>query len=206
LSSFTAVRLARELNLQSKQIETILESIKSQSRKRNLRTDKDSRRNRILELEVFRLLADWYHFPLLELMRTKGFRSDPHWIARRLGLQVSVVEGALERLESLGFIRRKRGEMSLTEGGVLKTSDDIQSLAIRKHHEQMLRKATEALTKQDTSQREFQALNLNFDVKSVPEAKKFIRKFMNDFNHKFARSHGEQIYQINLQLFSLTGG
>lgn len=200
------IRLARELDLSQKHTELILKNFEKNvvKKKKETLTQKDQRQQKILEFENFRLIADWYHFPILELIRTKGFVSSDAWIAKKLSLPIPVVNTALKRLESLGFISGQPSAIKLEHAEILKTPNDIQSIAIRKHHTQMLQKATEALEIQNISQREFQALNLNFNRKDINNAKAAIRKFTKDFNKKFSQKSGEDVYQLNLQFFSLT--
>lgn len=200
------VRLARELDLSQKHTELILKNfeIKTTKKKKETQAQQDLRQQKILEFENFRLIADWYHFPILELVRTKGFISSENWIAKRLTLPVPVVTAALKRLENLGFISGLPNAIKLEHAEILKTTNDIQSIAIRKHHTQMLQKATEALETQDISEREFQAMNLNFNKSDMASAKAAIRKFTKDFNKKFSRKSGDEVYQLNLQFYSLT--
>lgn len=157
-----------------------------------------------LNFEVFKVISDWYHFPLLELIRTKGFKSDARWIAKRMELPLPIVTAALDRLESLELIERKDGEIKLTNQNFLETLDDIPSAATRNHHEQMLSKAVESLNSEPVSKREFQSLNFNFDPEEMEEAKKAIRDFCKRFNKKYGKTSGKEVYQLNLQFFGLT--
>ena len=160
--------------------------------------------SRTVDLEVFKVIADWYHFPILELTNTKGFKSDEKWIAKRLGMPLSILKAALDRLESLELIERVDGKIRATGGDFLETTNDIPSGAIRKHHEQMLAKAAEALNADSPELREFQAMNLGFNPEDLGAAKEMIREFYKRFNKKFSRASGKEIYQMNLQFFKLT--
>ncbi len=203
----SSLRLIRELDLSEAQGKVILaafDKTKAQKTENLSIIDQDERKQKILDFEIFRLIADWYHFPILELIRTKEFKSNENWIAKRLGLPVPIVSLALNRLELLELITRKDGKIKLTNGEILKTADDIQNIAIKKHHTQMLEKATAAIEEQAVTAREFQALNLNFNPEELSEAKKMIRAFCKSFNKKFSKKQGKEVYQLNLQLFSLT--
>jgi uncharacterized protein (TIGR02147 family) len=202
----STLRLAHELDLDREQTERILKELsaaRTQRKESPLLAERDERTHRVMAFETFRLVAEWYHFPLLELIRTKGFRHEEAWIAKRLGLAPSVVATALDRLEKLGFIKRAAGKIHLREAEMLKTPDDIRDIAIRKHHTQMLAKAAEAL-EVDPLMREFQALNLGVDPSEMNEAKKAIREFVKSFNKKFSKDRGHEVYQLNVQFFSLT--
>jgi uncharacterized protein (TIGR02147 family) len=62
-----------------------------------------------IQEDRFSLIADWYHFALLALLETTGCRNDPKWMARRLGIPVTQVRSALERLERLELLQRREG-------------------------------------------------------------------------------------------------
>lgn len=192
LSLEQTLRLGRELSLDLVFDETAM------------RERKDVGSVFILNENIFHFIADWYHLPLLELIQTKSFKNDVKWMAARLKLAVPTVHAALDRLEDLGFISRKDGVIKIEKDVFLKTPDDIANVAQRKHHEQMMVKATEALQTQAVNEREYQALNLNFNKSDLTKAKKRIRQFCEEFNKEFARKRGEQVYQLNLQFFNLT--
>jgi len=203
------IRILRELELSTQQIERILFVLKEQENvkkdliyKKNVK--KDDRKKSILDYQTFKIVADWYHFPILELIRTKGFKNDISWISRRLSLDSHIVAEGLSRLEALGFIKRFNDKIELSQGDIFYTSNDIQSAAIKQHHLQMITKATEALFEQEVDQREFQALNLNFNPDDLNEAKKEIREFTKRFTKKFSQKSGDEVFQLNIQMFSLT--
>src|SRR5690606_24193163 len=110
------------------------------------RTHKNA--NRIMDLEVFKLLSDWYCLPLLELIKTKSFHSEPKWIARRLGITQAEVKETLDRLARLGVIEVQNEKIIGVSKDFLITSSDISSAAIKKHHIQMLERAGIALNSQ----------------------------------------------------------
>lgn len=169
----------------------------------DLETDAHQRKTDILGLESFKVIADWYHFPILELIKTRGFQSDEKWIARRLKLPLAIVQAALDRLQRLGLIERVDGQIKSGNGVFLKTTDDQSSVAIRKHHKQMMEKAVEALD-DNLGEREYRGLNFAFEPSDLPEAKKMIREFYKKFGQKFGKNLGKEVYQLNLQFFKLT--
>lgn len=60
---------------------------------------------RLLAQQAAELIADPFHFALLELVRVRGFRPDSRWIARLLGAGVDEVNVALQRLVRLDLLR-----------------------------------------------------------------------------------------------------
>lgn len=55
-----------------------------------------------LSMDQFAIIADWYHFAILNLINTPGFKSDISWIAKRLGLFLYAVDGPVPDLFHAG--------------------------------------------------------------------------------------------------------
>jgi len=157
-----------------------------------------------LELEHFKVISDWYHFGILNLLNTVRAKSDDRWIARRLGISVAEAKAGLQRLENLGLIEVTAGKYKVVQGPGLTTPDDIASAALRKFHKQMLKKAEDALNDQNLTEREFNALTVAFDPTQTPKAKRLIREFMDRMNIELEQKPGAEVYQLNVQFFRLS--
>lgn len=55
-----------------------------------------------LTADQFRILSDWLHFAILNLISTQDFKHDSAWIAKRLAVSESQTKTALDRLLRLG--------------------------------------------------------------------------------------------------------
>ena len=97
----------------------------------------DAIKHQQLSTDSFYVIADWYHYAILNIIRLDNFKSDPKWIAKCLGLSVVEVRGALERLERVGLIKWERNKLVRTTGS-LTTTHDIESEALRRSHRQSL--------------------------------------------------------------------
>ena len=125
LSKTSALKVAKKLKLNEAETEYFVALVevehnrskrgKIQAQQR-LATIESSSINE-LDLERFRIIADWYHFSLLELTEVQGFQSDIPWIAKRLG--ISQQEAAADRaipcrgFRSRCFERRKLSKDTL---------------------------------------------------------------------------------------------
>lgn len=100
----------------------------------------------MVEMDQYAIISDWYHYAILELMKTEGFVADHSWIAQALGITRPEANAAVERLERLNLIRcypDRWEEISTgytTNIGPAKTSG-----AARKLQRQILEKSIEAL-------------------------------------------------------------
>jgi uncharacterized protein (TIGR02147 family) len=178
LSQSAALRVASELNLNEKQTSYFFRLVSAD------KMDETEKRKalekvalpveqgiRMLDLERFQVISEWYHLPLYELVRARGFRSDPRWIAHRLGISVAEVRSSLDKLKSLGLLKTQDKKIEIAETGNVETTDEIASSAIRKHHSGMCEKAREAVKTQAVSQREFQSVHFAFQKSQMKKAK-----------------------------------
>jgi len=133
-----------------------------------------------LRNETFHLISDWYYLAILELLTTEGFESDPVWLAKALGIGVTEVSLALDRLERFGFIDRKGPRWVVVEQ---KSSapGGVPSESIRKFHHQMISKAADAVWLQPIDQRELSSVVIAIDSRRLPLARKLIGEFWREF-------------------------
>lgn len=67
---------------------------------------------RQLALDSFYIISKWYHYGILQLMRTKEFKNDYKWIANRLNIEANDARTAVERLKRVGVIEvQKNGSL-----------------------------------------------------------------------------------------------
>ena len=70
------------------------------------------------------VIADWYHYAILELTRLQNFRPNSRWIARVLGITADEVNLAVSRLARLGLL-----EMADRDRWIDKSGNTTASLA-----------------------------------------------------------------------------
>lgn len=157
-----------------------------------------------LSADQFRIIGDWYHFAILTLMRTRRFKSDVSWIARRLGLSLSVAQSAVARLKRLRLVEQDRFGRLKRSKTSFRTTDDVADGSIRRAHFQYLEHARDALETLPVDVRDFTSLMLTLDPKKLPQAKELIRKFQDDFEAVVGAGPQPEVYQLCIQLFPLT--
>lgn len=155
-------------------------------------------------LDLFRLVANWYCFGILNLSECDDFRWDAQWIAKRLGISTTEVRVAVDRLERAGLIERKNGKLKVTKDFVL-SPDGIPSEAVRSFHKQMLSKAAQALELQRIDERDITGVGFAMNPKHLPTIKKEISQFLDDMAQKYGRGKNRrEVYQCELALFRVT--
>jgi len=157
-----------------------------------------------IDLDVFQTIADWHHYALRELVATRGFKADPAWISRRLGIGEQEAEEAFARLARLQLIRKEGRKWVQTSELLTTKNQGTPSAALRHHHSQMIQKARESLETQNLLERDISGIT----VPTNPEKVEAVRAEIKAFRRKMARlmetSTPGEVYQLNIQLFKLT--
>ena len=213
LSRDSASRIARNLQLSPSETEyfvamveaqhsrSVAGKLKARSECRNLQAMKGFSE---VDLDRFKIVADWYHFAIVEMTDTKGFRSNPSWIAKRLGISESQAECAIRRLMNFGFLEKDesgRLKRSLADFSI---AGGIPSREIRNHHHQILNKAKDALESVPMELREYAAITMAIDLEKLAEAKEKLKLLRRDFCKSVQRD-GEKnsVYCLAVQFFPL---
>lgn len=158
-----------------------------------------------LTADQFHVVGDWHHFAILSLAETAGFRADPLWIAKRLGIKFTEAEAALERLQRLGLIEWRRTQKTLKLLQVeIATSDEIRSQAVRRSHQQDLELSNRAIEEIDLELRDFTSLTMAIDAKKIPQAKKLIREFQRQISAVLESGTKTEVYKLCVHMLPLS--
>ncbi len=161
--------------------------------------------------EEFALIADWYHFAILELAKCEPGGISVAKISDRLALSENSVHAALVRLKSLGMMMERDRAWSLgvdpTES--YGTNSDLtkaeRSAAIKRFHRSHLAMAQNAILKQDLDERDFSGMTIAMHPSQVPMVKELIRAFFQDLERKLSAGPAPtDVYQVAAQLYRLT--
>lgn len=157
-----------------------------------------------LEIDHFMIIAEWYHFAILELTEVEGFKSNDKWIARALGIQEIEAKMAIERLMRLGYLKRIRNRYQQTID-FIHAESATPSEALRKHHRQLISQALGSIDSQKMEQRDLGSMIMSFDKKEMKIVTDKIRKFREEIGRFASKSkHKNSVYCLNTQLFELT--
>ena len=163
-----------------------------------------------IPLEKLELIKDWYHFVIFDLIVVPTFTD--HSIEsfhRSLNKKVTAaqIKKALQNLEKLNFIEKIKGSQTvkykrLTD--TISTPEGIPSEALRIHHRGMIHRALDSIDEQVVENRQLSGLTFQIKKEKVGDIKKEIQNFFSNIYEKYSDVAGEEIYQMNLQLFSHT--
>ncbi len=160
-------------------------------------------REQSLTLDTFQVMSDWYYFAILELTMIDGFVSSPAWIAKSLGISISVTEAAIERLKRLELLEEVDGILCQT-GGFMATPSDVPSEALKKFHSQLLHKAQKAIYDQSVEERDISSITLPIQVCDIPWAKQQIKEFRRGLMAKLESAEKKDaVYCLAVQFFGV---
>lgn len=159
---------------------------------------------RRLHDEQFRLVADWYHFAILNLTMTKDFQPDQGWMAMRLGITTAEVGEAIDRLLDLGLLKWKNGNLVRTFKK-LQTGSGRSAPALRLSHRQSIEQALECLEKIPIESRNITGLTIPFDLNQMSVVKDKIQKFLEDISKTADLGPNKsEVFNLNIQFVPVT--
>jgi uncharacterized protein (TIGR02147 family) len=157
------------------------------------------------QLRIFR---EWHHSVILEMVSLKGFRPIPDWVSKRLQGRVTPaqVQESFQLLQELGLVVKTANGFRQRDP-MITTDDEVQDLMVKQYHQQMLDMSKDKLSELASQERDFSALTFSIRRKDFPNLKKQIqlmRKELLDFSA--SAGEGDDVVQVNIQLFPLTRG
>ena len=194
-----ALKFADKLSLDPQEKSEIINSFQ------NSATQKKNAVNYLkLTTDQFRVIADWEHFGILSLLKTKNFQSNPQWIASRLGISVIKVNQAITRLVDLKLVsKNSKGVLSRTKNN-FRTSDDIVDSCLQKANDVTLDLARQSLYRDGIKDRDFSSITFAINPKKLAEAKAAIRQCQDDLALLLETAPCTEVYRFSCQLYPLS--
>ncbi|MEW6057233.1 MAG: TIGR02147 family protein, partial [Bdellovibrionota bacterium] len=210
LSVPTADQIAFRLGLPPQARSQLLSLVVNQERalggrsKKDRKTQDDPSSSLVLSLDAFAVISAWYHYAITELTQVEDFKSQPRWIASRLGITIAEANAAVKRLVRLGVLSKDHeGNFKKTADSVA-TTNEIRSSGLRKFHKQILQKAMESLEEIELEKRDVTAITMAIDPKNLPKTKQKIQKFRKTLCSQLEKGRPTEVYTRSIQLFPLT--
>lgn len=160
-----------------------------------------------LSIDAFRVISDWYHTAILELVELSDFKNDVEWIKARLGNEVSSqnINKAIERLLKLELLEKSSsGKISRAKDNPILLENYIPSEAIRHFHKQMIEKAKVAVEEQHVKERDIRGSMISIRSKDYSKVQEIIKKAHAEIVKYSCEGNGDDLYQFNTQFFRVT--
>lgn len=154
------------------------------------------------------LLEKWFYLPLLDLADCKGFKAEPAWIARKLGISISEAKEAMHKLLTEGWLKQTpHGRYEKTIRNI--RFPTVRSMTrIRSFHQQLIRKGL-TLMASKTSQVDFErrlitGVTFTANTAKLQKAKEILFSALYEVEKLMNDGDGEEVYQVTGMLFPLT--
>jgi uncharacterized protein (TIGR02147 family) len=164
-------------------------------------------KSHILEANLYDYYKEWYHSVIRELAPNVSSEAE---ISRLLTPKVPMpqVKASIALLLKLGLLEKDlKGKYHQTNKHIT-TGENINSMAIRKHHENMGTLAIKALESVPKDERDISGITMGLSKEGFEAVKTEIANFRRRIKEIAAQTECERekefVYRINLQLFPLS--
>lgn len=205
LGKTAIARLGTRLQLPTQSIQAFIEQ-ESAAKERSKKL-KQLERYQQLQLDSFHVIADWYHYGILELMRLDHFKSDVNWVSHAIGIPSEEVEAAVARMSRLGMMEvTPTGKwVDLTDGRSTTIGLTFTDQALRKMQHQILTLAQQALENTPFEERSHSSMTFAADSSRMEEAKERITVFRRELARFLSRGEKrDRVYQLAVALFPVS--
>ena len=157
-----------------------------------------------LTREAAEMIADWYHYAILELTRLDSFRADSSWVARVLGISTDEVNVALVRLCHLGLLTMEGDRWIDRSAGLVVNMEDFTQATIDRLWSQV-RELARASMGDPTRVYEHSSTTLALDSKRLPEITEKIVRFRSEMLELLHQdSVHDDVYRLDISFFPIT--
>jgi len=151
----------------------------------------------------FQVIADLYHYAILELTFVEDFQDDPRWIGKAVGITAIEAQLAVARLLRLGLLERKDGVLRKNRRQITTSDKHLTTPALRHHQRQVLTGALESLEKDSLEERDITSMTMAIDPEKLPLAKRLIAEFTKQLCETLETGNQKRVYELGVSLYPL---
>lgn len=159
----------------------------------------------MLDLDQFQMMAEWYHFALIEVLQIPKASQSLEALSYRLGISQGDVARALARLERLGILKQKaNGKYEVIKKNVSTLNVKKTHDALRYLQKQLIEQSLSALELVPVDERDHSGLTVAVPSRLVPEIKERLKRYRRELNQFIEQSKGhDEIYQLTMAFFPI---
>jgi uncharacterized protein (TIGR02147 family) len=212
LSESTAGLLCDRLGISPKEKAKILDRVRQPKKEAPQATNISARKmfDRLeLDEEYFRVISEWYHYGILQLVRTKSYlenvkNSQPKWFARQLKITEIEAKLALDRLLNLNLLTKDENNfLKRTNRPITTANKNMTSCALKKLQKQIREKAIYSLEHDPLEVRSMTSITMAISLEKLQTAKKLIDEFQEKLAEFLESDQKEEVYQLEISLFPI---
>ena len=158
-----------------------------------------------LSIDNFRVISQWYHYPILELTEIQGFTFNSKNIAKCLGITKIEAEAALLRLKRMDLLEIDTNGVARQKQTNLIVDSSVADSGLQQYHKVLLEKSISSLQTQSPKEKIIGSEVFALDPSDFTELKELVDDFLNKISSK-ARSgkRKKNIYTAIINIFNLT--
>lgn len=205
-----AKKLLAVIELSTEDEQSFLSSLAQTQKSRKLqRVSPDFRhfdssvRPKELSVDLYRVIADWYHAAILELTFTAEFKNNPREIAKQLGISAAEAKLAVQRLLELGLLEDRDGILKKSEEQFTTADKNLTTPALRKNQKQFLEKAIFSLENDPIEERSVTSMTMAIDPEKLSVARQMIREFNRSLCQFLESGKRTRVYNLGVALCPL---
>jgi len=157
--------------------------------------------------EHFKMISEWYHNAILELIAVQGFKPSAENIAHALNISVTEAENALNRLLHFNMITlNSEGQWLNTAGNTTTLSIQNTNQALKQLQINILSNAQQAIQNIPINKRDQSAVTFAFDEELIDDVKTKLKEFRRSLaDYLQAKSKNKtNVYQLTMSLFPIS--
>jgi uncharacterized protein (TIGR02147 family) len=159
---------------------------------------------KLIELDKFHYISDWYHIAILELSNTDGFSSNPQKIASRLGITTEEVKVAIERMIRLNLVKKVGDSIEKSNQNLSNFCPGETSAAHKLYQKQIIEKALKCVDECPAELKDITSISMAIDVDKLPQARKMIYAFRKKMCQFLENDKQAEVYNLSVQLFPIS--
>ncbi|MCL2101744.1 MAG: TIGR02147 family protein [Fibromonadales bacterium] len=162
-------------------------------------------KGQIVEANLYDYYKEWHHSVIRELAANVSSESE---ISKLLVPKIPMpqVKASIALLLKLGLLEKDSEGSYRQTNKHLTTGENVSSMAVRKHHENMANLAVTALERISKEERDVSGITMGLSKKGFEAVKAELANFRRRIKEIAMQSENEEesVYRMNLQLFPLS--
>lgn len=155
-----------------------------------------------LDLKIFEQVSTWIAYAILSLLKTKSFKKDERYIAKRLGVTQHEVRAALSSLRQAGLLRD--WERTASD---LRLNNPISTSITRAFQRQLIERSIQSMENDPSTERDISSITFAMNKNQFQEAQDEIRRFRLRMAKIFEKpGEATDVYNLTVQLVPVTRG
>jgi uncharacterized protein (TIGR02147 family) len=156
-----------------------------------------------LSVDLYRVIADWYHAAILELTFVAELKNDARAIASKLGISAIEAKLAIQRLMDLGLLDDQNGVLTKSAERFTTADKHLSTPALRRNQRQFLEKAIYSLENDPIDERSVTSMTMAINPENIPAARQMIREFNQNLCQLLETGNRTRVYNLGVALCPL---